>query len=195
MNQRDQAILNDLQKFRVMERDHIAQLHFSENKDGKQSCNKVMKRLTRDGFVDVDHSRRPYQYFPAPCPFKKNSTKIPHYKEIVDFYIDLSRIIKPSKFEVEFRTTGNLVPDIYMTWSNASFFVEIQRNIYTKKVMEAKVERYRQYYLGGEWKEYSKHFPLIWFITEHTYKIDFDPLRVYQTKNVEEMIERHMTRK
>ncbi|MGD7007641.1 replication-relaxation family protein [Metabacillus sp. 84] len=195
--QRDHQILEDLKKFRVLDRNQIIGMHFNERKDPVQSCNKVMKRLARDGVIDVDPTARPYNYFPSPSSIKKNSTKIPHFKAIADFYIELCQTIRPKKFEVEYRTglKGSIEPDVYMIWNNNPFFVEIQRNIYTKKVMNSKIERYAAYYSDGDWKAKMKHFPYIWIITEHLYDLDPDPLRVFQSKNVEEMIETYMKRK
>lgn len=196
MNQRDTEILDNLKKFRVLDRDQIIKLHFLKNKDSVQSCNKVMKRLVRDGHISVDHSARPYNYFPVPS-IRKDSTKIPHYKEIADFYLHLSAYKKPSVFEVEYKTgtKGSIEPDIFMKWYGTSFFVEIQRNIYTKKVMDAKLNRYLEYYTNDDWKENLKHFPHIWIITPHTYTVNVKSLKVYQTKNVCEFYEKILTKK
>lgn len=197
MNQRDKDILDDLKRFRVLDRDQMIKLHFLKNKDGIQSCNKVMKRLVRDGLAAADHSARPYNYFPVPS-IRKDSTKIPHYKEIADFYLSLYAYKKPTEFEVEFKTgtKGSIEPDIFMRWYGTSFFVEIQRNIYTKKVMDAKMKRYLDYYKDEAWKEKFKFFPHIWIITQHTYTLDnSSPLKVYQTKNVCDFVERHLKNK
>lgn len=192
MNQRDKAILEDLEKFKVLDRDQMIKLHFLKNKDGIQSCNKVMKRLARDGLVSVDHSARPYNYFPVPS-IKKDSTKIPHYKEIADFYLSLYAYEKPTEFEVEYRVgaKSSVEPDIYCRWMGTSFFVEIQRNVYAKSVMNTKMNRYLDYFNEGEWRDTFKFFPHIWLITQHKYKLDeFDTLRIHQTKNVCDFVEK-----
>lgn len=191
MNLRDKAIIADLEKFKVLDRDQMIKLHFLKNKDSIQSCNKVMKRLARDGLVSVDHSARPYNYFPVPS-IKKDSTKIPHYKEIADFYLSLYAYEKPTEFEVEYRVgdKGKIEPDVYCRWMGTSFFVEIQRNVYTKSVMNAKMNRYLDYFNEGEWRDSFKFFPHIWLITQHNYKLDeFDTLRIHQTKNVCDFVE------
>ncbi|WP_338782445.1 replication-relaxation family protein [Metabacillus sp. FJAT-52054] len=196
MNKRDVEILESLRKFRVLDRDQLISMHFQGNADSIQSCNKVMKRLSRDKRVEVDPGARPYNYFPDGSAMKKNSTKIPHFKAIGDFYIDISTVLRPKVFEVEYKTgsKGSVEPDIYMIWNKIPFFVEIQRNIYSKKVMERKLERYKDYYSSGLWKERMKFFPYLWIITEHVYLLNFEPLKVYQTKTVNEMINTYMVK-
>ncbi|MDT9027477.1 hypothetical protein [Rossellomorea yichunensis] len=39
-----------------------------------------------------------------------------------------------------------------MIWKRAPFFVEIQRSVYSHKIMSEKVDRYEAYRLSGEWK-------------------------------------------
>lgn len=43
-------------------------------------------------------------------------------------------------------------PDIFMIWKRAPFFLEIQRSIYSEKVMNEKVNRYVSYYMSNEWQ-------------------------------------------
>lgn len=54
MKKRDIAILNDLERFRVLSRNDIIDLHFANLKNPIASCNSVLKRLRRDGYIEVN---------------------------------------------------------------------------------------------------------------------------------------------
>lgn len=197
MNKRDSNILDSLKTFRVLDRDQIIELHFQKVKDPVSSCNKVLKRLQRDGHIDCDMSRRPFYYFPKPLPIKKDSSKLPHFHRIADFIIGVSKIGVLSEFIVEPKVggKGTVEPDIYMVWNKAPFFIEIQRNVYTKKVMDKKIDRYKEYFNSGDWKENGQYFPYLWIVTDHTYKLDTAPLRVFQTKDVDEFANKYIKKK
>jgi Replication-relaxation len=191
MNNRDKDIVEGLQKFRILNRDQIVAMYFKKIKDNISSCNKVMKRLERDGLVKTYKDTRPFSYYPCESTIKRESTKVPHFRAIVDFYIELCKLGKPTVFEVEYKVgdKGSIEPDIYMVWNRASFFVEIQRDHYTKKRMDAKFMRYMEYYRGDTWRESMKQFPIIWIVSETKYRdLNWDPLRVYQSATVQELV-------
>lgn len=194
MRRRDKAILDDLKKFRVLDRDQIIKLHFGDQKQPITTCNRIMNRLVLKGYVKSNTNSRPYDYFHAETTMKKDSMKIPHFKMIVDFYICLYKYAIPNAFEVEFKTgkKGSIEPDIYMNWNGTPFFVEIQRSVYTKKVMDAKIKRYEEYYESRDWKSLNDVFPLVWIITDHTYQIETEQISVYQSKDVDDFINRYM---
>lgn len=191
MRDRDKAIINHLEMFRVLDRNQIEQLHFKHLKDSTGACNRVLKRLTRDNKIDVDRSVRPYNYFPLEG-IKKQSTKIPHFKAIADFYIEVCEYGKPTIFEVEFKTgiKGNVEPDVFMVWKGVPFFVEMQRNFYTKTVMNKKIKRYADYYYSREWKKHLKYYPYIWIVTKRKYHITNDDIQIIQTASVKEFVEK-----
>lgn len=152
MRKRDLAILNDLNRFRCLTRNDIIDLHFSDLKQPITSCNAVLKRLRRDGYIEVSKERQPYLYFSSPAPIKKDSAKIPHFLKIVGFYKSLLNFEHPKTFIIEPKYgKGNMEPDVFMIWKRAPFFVEIQRSVYSSKVMNEKVSRYESYYLSNEW--------------------------------------------
>ncbi|MGC4375948.1 hypothetical protein WD019_03250 [Fictibacillus sp. Mic-4] len=171
-------------------------MHFNNTKKKVDVCNSVMKRLRRDGYVTADTTVHPYNYFVNPAPIKKDSSKLLHFKAIVDFYIELCRYKKPSTFEIEPKVgeKGAIEPDIFMIWQNSPFYVEIQRTLYSQKVMDAKIERYKKYFYGESWKfeqwqpKGKKFFPYIWVLTDHVYKIDMQPLKIFQTISVNEFL-------
>lgn len=195
MNKRDKEILTAIEKFRVLDRDHIIGMFFKDLKGSINACNRVMKRLERDGHVKVHRSTRPYSYYPATSNIRPNSTKVPHFLEIASFYVSLCKYAVPSKFEVEWKVgeKGKIEPDVFMIWNGAPFFVEIQRNHYTKKVMDAKEKRYLEYFYSDEWKKHSEFFPFIWIKTETKYNdLKWDPLKVHQSKSVKSFVKKYM---
>jgi hypothetical protein len=196
---RDTEIINSLKMFRVLTRDQIIQLHFAQNKTPYVVANRVLKRLVDNKLIKVDKTSRMYKYFPAENTIKKDSTKIPHFSAISDFYIDLCKVSKPHSFIVEFKPLpkGGIEPDIFMVWDGLdgvprAFLVEIQRSNYTKKQIEAKRDLYLEYKNEHEdvWKEYSSKFPAIWIVAERPYNIDFKPLFVVESPSVANLLRR-----
>lgn len=197
MNKRDKAILADLERFRVLSRQDIADLHFSGLKTPVTQANSVLKRLRRDGYVEACTDRRQYLYFTSPAPIKKDSQKIPHFLGIVDFYKQLCRIEPPRTFEVEPKYgKGHPEPDAFVIWNKVPFFVEIQLRQYSKAVMDEKMKRYETYYYSEEWhklswqpKESKPIFPRVWIVTPILYNFNEMPFRVIQKKDVLEYME------
>jgi hypothetical protein len=194
MKKRDMAILNDLQRFRCLTRDQIIQLHFAQLKQPITCCNTVLKRLRRDGLIEVSTNHQPYLYFPAPASIKKDSTKIPHFLKIADFYISLLKVELPKSFVVEPKYgKGYMEPDGFMIWKRAPFFVEVQRSIYTDKVMNEKVQRYEQYFYSNEWQQEpwqpadKKVFPSVILITNTRYNIE-SSIRFYQIQDIGQLL-------
>ncbi|WP_042375280.1 replication-relaxation family protein [Neobacillus jeddahensis] len=195
MKKRDLAILNDLQRFRCLTRDDIIDLHFKSLKQPVTCCNTVLKRLRRDGYIEVSTKQLPYTYFAAPSPIKKDSTKIPHFLKIAEFYRSLIKYEEPKSFIVEPKFgKGYMEPDAFMLWKRGPFFVEIQRSIYSDKVMKEKVGRYDQYYLSNEWQqepwqpENKKVFPTVLMLTDTRYSIESPYVRFIQVQNIEQLV-------
>lgn len=195
MRKRDLAILKDLERFRCMTRDDIINLHFAGLKNPVTCANTVLKRLRRDGHIEVNTDYQPYIYFLSPSPIKKDSAKIPHFLKIVDFYGDLLKHQAPLSFIVEPKYgKGYMEPDIFMIWKRAPFFVEIQRSVYSHKIMSEKVDRYEAYRLSGEWKNESwqplerKVFPTVIVLTDTRYNIESPFVKFIQIQNLEQLV-------
>jgi len=195
MRKRDLAILKDLERFRVLSRDDIIDLHFADLKNPIASCNTVLKRLRRDGYIEVNTDHRPYLYFSAPVQIKRDSAKIPHFLKIVELYISLRKYENPRVFNVEPKYgKGYMEPDVFMIWKRTPFFVEIQRTIFSDKVMSEKIKRYENYYFSNDWqKEYwqpesRRVFPLVLVLTETRYKINSSYVRFVQITKIDELI-------
>ncbi|AKR39204.1 replication-relaxation family protein [Bacillus cereus] len=191
MRNRDKAILNNLKRFRCMSRDDIIDLHFQGLKNAVTCCNTVMKRLRRDGHVDANISQQPYIYFPQSSTLRKTSQKIPHFLGILDVYKQLIYYEKPKLFKVEPKYgKAFMEPDAFTIWRRSPFFIEVQRSVYSKKVMQDKINRYELYFHSQEWhneswqpKE-SKYFPSILIITEKYYNISSFSLRIFQASSI-----------
>lgn len=187
MIQRDKDIIKDLERFRVLDRDLIASLHFSHTKNPITHTNSVMKRLRRDKYVTASTERRKYLYFPADKHIKKDSQKINHFLEIANFYKEIRKIDEPKSFIVEPKYgKGMMEPDIFCIWCGNPFFVEIQRTVYTDKQMKEKLNRYENYFLSGAWEreswqpEHKKFKPIVWIIGVGRYNIGVRSFKVIQ---------------
>ncbi|HDR8142851.1 TPA: replication-relaxation family protein [Bacillus cereus] len=191
MRNRDKAILNNLKRFRCMSRDDIIDLHFQGLKNAVTCCNTVMKRLRRDGHVNANISQQPYIYFPQSSTLRKTSQKIPHFLGILDVYKQLIYYEKPKLFKVEPKYGKEFMePDAFTIWRRSPFFIEVQKSVYSKKVMQDKINRYELYFHSQEWhneswqpKE-SKYFPSILIITEKYYNISSFSLRIFQASSI-----------
>ncbi|MBE7121977.1 replication-relaxation family protein [Bacillus cereus] len=191
MKNRDKAILNDLNRFRCMSRDDIIDLHFKDLKKAVTCCNTVMKRLRRDGHVDANVSQQPYIYFPQPNTIRKTSQKIPHFLAIADVYKQLMQYEKPKIFKVEPKYGKEFMePDAFAIWRRSPFFIEVQKSVYSKKIMQNKIERYELYFHSDEWKygpwqpKDTKIFPSILIITEKIYDVSSVNFRIFQIDSI-----------
>ena len=195
MNNRDKAILDSIKKFRVLDRDQIIAMHLQDQKQKVTTANRILNRLVLKGLLKASTAKRPYEYMSVDTLIKPDSTKIPHFKAIADFYINICKGKKPTFFEVEPKVgeKGNVEADIYMAWNGATYFVEIQRSRYTNKVMQKKIDLYKKYMASDLWKDKSPKFPLIWIQTDEPYKnIDSGNLKILQAATVKECVQKYM---
>src|SRR5690606_22033565 len=138
----------------------------------------------RDGHIKADTSFRPYVYLPSNSTMKKHSAKIPHFLSIVDIYKQIKQYYNPDVFIVEPKYKKGLAePDVYTKINEVSFFIEVQRNVYSQKVMDDKIRRYEA--LSYELK--FKTFIII--ITDNQYEIKSDVVTVFQVTSIREFIE------
>ena len=128
---------------------------------------------------------------------RKDSQKIPHFLAIAEFYRQLASAGKLRKFAVEPKYGADFMePDAFTIFNGAPFFVEIQRNVYSRKVMAAKLARYEAYYHSGDWRKEpwqpkgkTPIFPYVWFVTETRYNLPKMPFRIFQTRDVAEFLQ------
>ncbi|PER27234.1 hypothetical protein CN485_20285 [Bacillus cereus] len=197
MRNRDKAILSDLKRFRCMSRDDIIDLHFHGVKNAVTCCNTVMKRLRRDGHVDANITQQPFIYFPQPSTLRKTSQKIPHFLGIVDVYKQLIHYEKPKLFKVEPKYGKDYMePDAFTIWRRSPFFIEVQKSVYSKKIMQDKINRYELYFHSQEWHNESwqpkdsKFFPSILIITDKKYDVTSSDLRIFQATSISDFMDK-----
>ncbi|WP_251040734.1 hypothetical protein [Bacillus sp. ISL-45] len=141
LTDRDKAIIKDLNRFRVMARDSIAELHFAGLKNPKYAANNVLLRLLRDGQIQRSTSFTPFVYFGPEVSMKQNSAKIGHFLAILKVYKEMRKLGKLESFWVEpkYGMKGiGAEPDIYCMYRGTGFFIEVQRTIYSDKLMGKK---------------------------------------------------------
>ncbi|PFH66778.1 hypothetical protein COI61_29455 [Bacillus cereus] len=181
-----------MKRFRCMSRDDIIDLHFQGLKNAVTCCNTVMKRLRRDGHVDANVLQHPYIYFPQPSSIRTKSQKIPHFLGIVDVYKQLVYYENPKLFKVEPKYGKEYMePDAFTIWRRSPFFIEVQKSVYSKKIMQDKINRYELYFHSQEWHNESwqpkgsKFFPSILIITDKKYEIHSPHLRIFQAISID----------
>lgn len=196
MNKRDKAIVNDLYRFRVLSRDQIIRLHFSDLKKPVSTCNLVLKRLQDRRYIKAFKSFQPFVYAPVDSKIKESSQKILHFLAIADTFIEMKNHDEPTHVLVEpkFAEKGAIEPDLFCIFKRTPFLIEIQRNVYSEKVMKEKIGRYETFYYSEAWKEFEwqkkdkKVFPIVLFITDTRYNIETNVLRIVQAPNITDLI-------
>lgn len=189
LTKRDKAIIADLNKFRAMDRDSIAELHFANLKSPHTAANNVLLRLLRDGHIQRSTAFTPYVYFGPDVSMKQTSAKIPHFLAILDVYKELKALGALESFMVEpkfgGKKDGYAEPDIYCLFRNTPFFIEVQRTVYSTKQMNEKMERYRRLHDGDLFEQ----FPRVLILSDQRYAIDSGyPFRVFQAESFTQFI-------
>ncbi|NUK32073.1 replication-relaxation family protein [Parageobacillus sp. VR-IP] len=206
LSQRDKAIIRDINRFRVMDRDSIAKLHFGGLKRPINSANSVLKRLVTNG-----HIRRstkfgtPFLYLSKETSLREDSAKIGHYLAILNVYKDILRHGTADVFQVEpkYGGKGTVEPDVFCIFrkhgmtGRTPFFIEVQNTFYSQKVITQKLKRYEELYQSRiiaqePWQPSDRPpvFPIVLIISEHRYAIDGSyPFRVIQAQSFTQFME------
>jgi hypothetical protein len=200
LSNRDKAIIRDLNRFRAMSLDDIAEIHFSHLKRPKNSANNVLNRLFRDGKIKRSTAFQPYVYFGPDANLKKNSAKISHFLAIVQVYKDILRHGQAEAFLVEpkYGPKGLVEPDIFCMfvseYGKSPFFIEVQNSVYSEKTMQEKLKRYVALYESGIiqrelWQGSKPIFPYVLILTENRYALDDRyPFKVLQAQSFSQLI-------
>lgn len=179
---RDKAIIRDLNKFRVMDRDSLAELHFSNLKNPNYAANNVLLRLLRDGQIQRSTAFIPYVYFGPEVQIKKNSAKIGHFLAIVEVYKEIRQLGQMDTFLVEpkYGKKGMAEPDIYCQYRKTGFFIEVQKTVYSEKQMNEKLDRYVDLFNA----KLMNPFPRVLILSEQRYAIDGEyPFKIFQAES------------
>lgn len=190
LTNRDKAIIRDLNKFRVMDRDSIAELYFANLKHPKYAANSVLLRLLRDGEIQRSTAFVPYVYFGPDVAIKKNSAKIAHFLGILNVYKEMQKLGDLDSFLVEpkygRKQDGHAEPDIYAYFRHTPFFIEVQRTIYSEKLMTEKFDRYADLFASGL---LAKPTPHVLILSDQRYAIDGEyPFRIFHAESFTEFV-------
>jgi hypothetical protein len=185
LTKRDKAIIRDLNKFCVMDRDSIAELHFANVKNPISAANTVLLRLIRDGQIQRTTSTSPFCYFGQDVQMKQNSAKLGHFLAILNVYKEMRKLGAVESFIVEpkYGAKGTVEPDIFAVFRKTPFFIEVQKTVYSERQMNEKLARYIDLYE-------SQPFRHILIITEQQYALSREyPFRIFQAPSVTEFMQ------
>lgn len=196
LSKRDKAIIDDLNRFRLMDRNSIVELYFQGLKKPENSANNVLKRLHRDGYIERSVNYQPYVYFPGDSKMKKQSQKIPHFLKILQIYKDMIRYERPETYLVEpkYGSKGTVEPDAFTIWKRQPFFIEAQCSVYSDEVMRKKLDRYEELFqsgalMGEPWQPETPIFPHVLIVSDNRYGIDGDySFKIKQTQSIEQLM-------
>lgn len=190
LTNRDKQIIKALDKFRVMDRDSIAELFFAGLKNPKYAANNVLLRLHRDGEIQRSTAFIPYCYYGPNIQMKAQSQKIGHFLAILNVYKEMLKLGDLESFLVEpkygRKKDGCCEPDIYAHFRRTPFFIEVQKTVYSMKQMDEKLDRYVLLYESGI---IDKPFPHVLILSDQRYAIDGDhPFKVFQSESFTEFV-------
>lgn len=196
LTSRDKAVIADLNKFRVMDRDSISELHFGHLKYPGCAANAVLLRLLREGHIQRSTAITPYVYFGAETKMKKDSAKIGHFLAILDAYKEIRKHGRLDTFlcEPKYGGKGVVEPDVFCIYRKTPFFIELQRTVYSEKQMEEKLERYLALYQSGvialePWQNPDRIiFPHVLILSAQRYGLRKYPFRVFQGETFSEFV-------
>ncbi|WP_025726796.1 replication-relaxation family protein [Heyndrickxia ginsengihumi] len=187
MRKRDLEILASLEKFKCLERDQIAALHFQKNKRPHVIANGVLRRLRLSGYIqaNTDRSFKQYVYFLNPSPMKIDSQKIDHYLMIAQGYIDLNKISPVSSYSIEPKiNNAKFIPDVECEWRGKKWFLEFQNSFYTTNQLINKLDKYVDYYKKGHWN--NERVIIIGKINRK-FNVNDYPFKIRQIQNINEL--------
>ncbi|WP_342541066.1 hypothetical protein MHI39_08315 [Heyndrickxia sp. FSL K6-6286] len=187
MKKRDLEIIQSLEKFKCLERDQIAALHFQKNKRPHVIANGVLRRLRMAGYIqaNTDRAFQQYIYFPVPSSMKINSQKIDHYLMIAQGYIDLNRMSPVTNYDIEPKIKdADFIPDVICEWMGKKYFIEYQNSLYTAKQMHQKINKYIDYFNKGNWNDER-----LLIVGKINLKFDTEdyPIKIKQVKDINEL--------
>ena len=155
-----------LKHFRVLSRDQIGSLICPEVSRPFVTVNRVMKRLSRDGYIlQVPQVKdRPYLYMPNPTIIHPQSNKINHFLGLVDIYISLNQ---PKIFEVEPIVNDEYRPDAYVRLDgDTPVLIELQRTAISTKRMQEKVDAFAKAHMKKEHDAKT-----LWIVADTEYRV------------------------
>lgn len=189
MKKRDLEILKSLERFKCLERDQIAALHFFDNANPIVSVNRVLKRLRDSGYIlaNTNRSFQQYIYFLNPSPIKTDSQKIDHYLMIAQGYIDMGKYSPIKNYRIETKLEGaDIIPDVSCEWLGKKWFLEFQNSVYTTHKLYKKLNKYVDYYNKGYWDDQRV---LVLGKMNLKFEPDNYPFKFKQVRDIEDLSE------
>lgn len=198
LSARDRAIISDLERFRCLSRDDVCHIHFRDVKHPVKAANSTLLRLFRQNIIDRSNAYEPFVYLPVNSTLQKQSQKIQHFLAIVQVYRDLLDYEAPSVFKVEVKYAKALAePDIFMIVRDSPIFCEVQRSVYSEKVMAEKIQRYESLYDSGlvneeSWQPAGRTvFPSLLIIAPTRYAVTSERFPIIQAASISEFMKRY----
>ncbi|WP_426629903.1 hypothetical protein [Priestia megaterium] len=201
LSQRDKDIITFINQFRAVDRNSIVELFFKQLKSPVNACNSVMVRLYRLGLIERTQQYSPTVYLPIDAKIKKNSQKILHFLSILDIYKQMCMYSAPKQVIVEDKPTGRkggIEPDLFCIFKGSPFWIEIQRNQYSKQKIQAKINLYEEFFFSDEWKalhwqpeDRAAIFPYVILITPVRYAVSSEHIRIIQVISIDELMEKY----
>ena len=112
----------------------------------------------------------------------------------MNVYKQLLQYEKPKVFKVEPKYgKAYMEPDIFTIWQQSPFFIEVQNSVYSKKVMQEKLNRYEVYFHSLEWQrrimatEEIQIFPHYSSLRIHN-MTSTPNFRIFQTKSIHDFM-------
>jgi uncharacterized protein (DUF1499 family) len=126
--------------------------------------NRVMKRLTRDGWVTPIPmpKDKPYLYMPNPTMIHTQSSKTQHFLSLVDVYIDLGQ---PNIYQIEPQINQEYRPDVYARLPEPTI-IEVQRSYISHKKMQEKLNMFVDSSIR---RQHDSN--ILWIISTREYKL------------------------
>jgi hypothetical protein len=107
----------------------------------------------------------------------------------------------PKQVIVEDKPTGRkggIEPDLFCIFKGSPFWIEIQRNQYSEKKMQAKISLYEEFFFSDEWQalhwqpeDRAAVFPCVILITPVRYVVSLDYIRIIQVASIHELMEKY----
>jgi hypothetical protein len=105
----------------------------------------------------------------------------------------------PKSVIVEDKPTGQkggIEPDLFCIFKGSPFWIEIQRNLYSKQKMQAKISLYEEFFSSDEWRYWQAEdqtatFPSLILITPVRYAVASDHIRIIQVASIHELMKKY----
>lgn len=153
--ERQEMIVKYIEKFKVMTRDQIITLFFSEVAAKVKNCNETMLKLVNRGFLKRIDAYQQYHYtLEGELEVEPRSPKYNHHIDVAELFCSIYKTpdIKVIRFDVDAfmnTVTGIPSPDLIVqirlpNYKKCTFFFEVQRTSMGDAYYSSKMWKYGQ---------------------------------------------------